>query len=477
MRRSWATLTALFLVLTLPLTAREQPSIPTLINQLGSSDYLDRDAAQAKLIKMGSAAIAELELAAKTHESAEIRERCSHIAAEARKLDEGSKYLAIKKVRLIYRNMPLNLAVTDLATKTGTNMKLEVKDGTRLVTVETAELPIWEAIEAFRVAAKLTERFREDAPLSVPEGEPYASVRRSYYYDGSNQSPETANQVPIVWVDGEASALSADRRGIVRVTAMPGRFPANRLIRGAGQAIIHLDLALTSSLNWQDATQVRIDRAEDDIGRPVSPAHRIHQTLNETPYGNPFFGGFGGYNQQMPAGNPRLVPVTLRTDDRQIRKLRLLEGSIVGEVGVPNQTILTIDNLKQASGRSFVLPNDAKLEVKKYEARADGTATLSLHTEIQYTFQQMRGQRARMQREGGLGLKTYRFTDVDGKVVVGEMTGSNSMTSSTGFSIMETSDSTITFAKNKSQPVKMEVNGTRMLSLEIPFSLRDVSMP
>jgi hypothetical protein len=480
MRGTWATSIVFSLVLTMPLVASEQTNVITLIDQLGAPDYLDREAAQAKLLKLGSVAIPELDRAARAHESAEIRGRCSHIAAESRRQDEGSKYLAIKKVRLAYKNTPLSQAVADLATKTGTNLKLDVKDATRLVTFETEELPIWEAIEAFRVSGKLSERFREDAPVAVPEGEPYASVRRSYYYDGMNQAPETANQVPILWVDGESSPHSADRRGIVRVTAMPGRFPANRLIRGAGQAIIHLDLALTSAINWQDATQVRVDRAEDDTGRPITPAHRIHQTLNESPYGNPFF-GFGGYNQPMPTGNPRLVAVNLRTDDRQIRTLRVLEGSIIGEVGVPNQTILTIDNLQHSTGKVYPLPNDAKLQIRRYEVREDGTTLVKVHTEVQHNFQQIRGPRARLLWDdngpGSTNLKVYRFTDSNGKPVVGEVFESGRTTSSNGFGITQSSEMQITFTKAKGQPVKMELTGTRMMSLEIPFALRDVSMP
>jgi hypothetical protein len=458
------------------LVAAEPEDVPGYINQLGASDFSDRQAAHEKLRNLGQDAIPALEAAAKSHEDLEIRSRCASLLELAQRTRQGTKYLAAKKVQLNYNGMPLGLAVQDLAKLTDTNLKLDAKDSNRPVTVKTGELPVWEAVEAFRVAAKLTERFRQDPPASLENIDSMASMRRSYY-SGPQEAPESANSVPVIWIDGESPSMSADLHSAIRVTAMPGRFPANRLIRGAGQATIHLDIALPNAILWQEASAVRIDRAEDDTGRPVTLAHPISTKAHYDPYQQVFFGGFGGYSMPTQSGNPRLVPVNLRTDDRHIRKLAILEGTIQGDLALPNQVILDIPDVAKVPGRSFPIHNDARFEIRSISKQANGNTQMTIFVEAQDSFRRG-GRRWRGNNiwdEGGLGsgsLRQYRFTDATGKTLKCSTWGSTS--SSNG--ITQSSELQIVFS-DKTIPQRLEVLGTRTVTIEIPFRLKDVSMP
>jgi hypothetical protein len=455
--------------------------IETWIGQLGANDFSEREAAQKALSQAGPEGLRALEIAALTHSDAEVRSRAGQIAVSLKKHLEASKFLVGRKVALDYQNANLADAVIDLAKKTGTNLKLDVSVGkARTVTVKTGELPVWEAVEAFRQAAGLMEVFREDPPV-LPTGEPgMPSVRRSYY-SRDRAAYETANQVPIVWSEGTHPDLSADRTGAVRVTAMAGRFSANRLIRGSGQAVIHLDIAPPAELNWQDSLLVRIHKAEDETGRPVNVSHPIPAAPRDN---DMYFNRFAYYEgPQLSQGNPRLVPVTLRTDDRQICKLTSLEGAIVGEVTIPNQEVITIDDMKKALGVVFNGPNETKLVLRNYDVASNGQVTIKIHCEMPdpYTFQRQ-GKRGRVHslwEEGGLAghsLKQFRFTDANGQPA---SAGQVQSTSSSSNGMNQSSEMQILFSPrmNGGPPVRLVVIGNRSATVEVPFKLKNVVMP
>jgi hypothetical protein len=472
--------------------------VAALVERLGAADFAEREAAQAALLERGPAesVLKALEAAAASPD-AEVRRRAAAVRGELDRYAEGAKLLTARTATLKFDAVPLDKAVVTLRKLTGANLLLaagQVATPGRPVTVTTGELPAWEAVEAFRKAAGLVEVFREDAPPPSNGESGYPAVRRSYY--GGNQPPApTANLIPVQWADAPAvgtarpAELAADRRGPVRVTAMPARFAPNRVIRGAGQVLIHLDLTPPADLRWERTDEVRLTRAEDETTRPVTVAHALPPPTLTDP-NMAMIGGmvFNNYAYGQPAGdqgNPRLAPLTLKTDDRLVTRLRVLEGVVLGTVSLPNQPVFTIGDLSKGVGKPLDGPNDTRLTLQGYETKPGGGVTIRLAIEGPNPWAQARfgGNRAapavNLWDENGLGnsnLKNYHFTDAAGRPVKMQVTSSSA--SDNGVRQSSTMELTCPANLDKSHPpVRLTVVGDRPVTVAVPFKLRDVPLP
>ena len=480
-----------------PVCADAPRPVEAVIAQLGAAEFAEREAAQAELLRRGPdpAALRALRLAAASSDDAEVRQRAAGIVAGLSRHAEGAALLKPRTVALNFQAVPLDRAVAELRKRTGANLQLDatrVADPTRRVSVTTAEVPAWEAVEQFRRAAGLVELFRDDAP-PVPAGaeNAFPSVRR-VYYGGTPAPPTAANLVPVVWADAgptPAAPLPADRGGPIRVTAMPGRFAANRVIRGSGHVLIHLDVAPPADLQWEQTQEVQVTYAEDETTRPVTVAHPVPVAaapdFNEMMMfnGGFFVNAYAGAAAPTERGNPRLVPLTLKTDDRLVRRLRVLEGVIVGTVSIPNQTVLAVDDLAKSAGTAHAGPGETKLTVLDYQAAPGGKVTLKIAVEGPNPWAaQRQGRRQRnasLWDEGGLGhsgLKTYRFTDAAGQPVTPQVTSTNAADDGN----RQTCTLEMSFTPRVGTthaPVRLAVVGDRPVTLAVPFKLRDVPLP
>ena len=466
----------------------------TVVARLGSADFAERESAQAELLSRGADPETLRALVQATaSDDAEVRRRAADTLDALTRHAEGARLLKPRTVRLNFDGVPLDKAVAGLRTLTGANLQLDprrVADSGRMVRVTSGELPAWEAVERFRQAAGLVELFREDAPVTPGSAES-PSVRRSYF-GGPPGPAATANQVPVLWADAGTTPpapVAADRGGPVRVTALPGRFPLNHVVRGSGQVVIHLDIAPPADLIWEQTQEVRILRGEDDTTRPVTAAHPLATPFTPNPNEVMFVAGLGFVNffngnaAPVDPGNPRLVPVTLKTDDRLVRSLRVLEGVVVGSASVPNQEVIAVEDLAKSVGVAHAGPGDTKLTVEACDLDPRGRTTLKLVVEGPNPYIQVRqGRRpvvTTLWGEGGLGhtgLKDYRFTDADGK----SLTGQAVATKYADDGARQTASLSVTFAPTVLKggpPVRLVVLGNRAVTLAVPFKLRDVPLP
>lgn len=487
------------------LASAADPAAGPLVARLGADSFADREAASRELLKLGPAALDTLTAAAAVHPDPETRRRAAELVEQLRRTSDTVTLLAAKTVKLDYDRVPLGAAVADLRTKTGVPLTLDqagVADPLRPVTVKTAELPAWEAVEAFCRAAGLREVFREmladgpEDPVSVLRGR-----RVAYSIPGQAPAP-TAGQVPVVLADGKAAPLAGDRSSAVRVLALPAAFAGNRVVRGSGQVVLNLDVTPLPGVKWDDVATVRVLRAEDETGRPVTASHRTESPSS----------GLGGYEEailggmqaqavfiggdlsaySLPQGlarpNPRVVPVTLRTDDRSVRSLRLFEGVVVGEITLTNQTLATIGSLPRAAGATALGPYDAKYTLVDYKELPDGRVSLKLRTEgpNPWTLQRL-GRRGGLvfnnamlledlSAPSGAGRVKFKFTDANGRPIPQPMT-QNSSTTDDG--IRQTAEVELVFAKRLEvgPPAMLTVIGNKPATVEVPFRMTNVVLP
>ena len=481
------------------------PRLDGLVRQLGDARYRDREAAARELLRAGPDAVPALRAALTGSPDPEVRARAEGLLDQLARQADSARLITPKLVTYDYRAVPLAAVINDLKTKTGINLTLvpgKVADPARPVTLTAAgEVPAWQAVEDLCAAAGLREEFRiELAPPNQQSTSYYPNARFRRVYDESAQQHTLPGAVPVFLADGKGDAVPGSRASAVRVLALPGRFPANKIVRGAGRVILTLDVTPLPGLNWQEVSSVRVTRADDEDGRPVFADLKPQNDLPANPgygwgWGGQMWAGGGiwidneyGYAGPRGVANPRLVPVALRTDDRAIRKLARFEGVVVGEVNLTNVPLFTVDALAEAAGKPpLVGPNDTKLSVTGYAAGPDGRTTVRVRVEMwqQWVLQQLKrgGFNNGVMFWGGgwndsLGNLPNQLAWAD---AAGKPVGAPQQTSSsyTGDGWRQSVEVEFQFPKTGKHgpPVKLVMRGTKPVTVEVPFRMTDVALP
>jgi hypothetical protein len=466
-----------------------------LVAKLGAPRFADREAAGRELLRAGSASMPALQAAATGSIDAEVRTRSLALLEVLGRQSESAKVLQVKSVELDFRGQPLGAVVAKLKERTGIPLALaRVADAGRPITLVGGPVAPWEAVAKLCDAAGLHEEFRAEF---VPETKSTSNYQYRRYYDDNMPPHVNPGQVPVFLVDGAAGGLSGTRSAGVRVLALPGKFATNRVIRGSGRVDLTLDVTPLPHLNWTDVSAVRITHAEDETGRPVFADQK---PLVDSAYYGTGWGGFWGQQMfwddygQVNTGkaqpNPRLVTVSLRTDDRSVKRLKRLEGVVVGEVGVQNVPVITIDNLAKARTEPFVGPNDLKLSISGVTATANGNTTCRVRIEAwqEHVLRMIKKNNGaanplgRMvffggwySNDGNLS-NSLAFFDAAGRQVPTPGARSTSL-SSDGF--RTTTEMELEFPKSPKHgpPVKLIYLGTKPVAAEVPFACRDVELP
>lgn len=494
--RSFGCLAAILLIVS---TVDAQTiSIAELTARLGDRDYSVRESAQAELLRGDPAVLPLLELTMRTETNPEIRERVETILAELKKRGERSRFLKAEPIALRFQATPLKTAVAEVRklARIAVELAPSVKDANRPITLDTGPLPIWEAVERFRAAAGLEEVFQVEPALPASNtGNGFGNGRNFLVYP---QSTPAVAPTPIVWIDARTPtvASSADRSGMLRVTALPARFPIHRRIRGEGMTVLYLDVTAPQHFAWSESGPVRIDYAEDQSGRPLtaaalpSPPPPTNGFENIVFLNNGMMMNLGESTSRYGAvgpkpANPRYAAVPVRTDDRSTSSLRVLQGSLRGEVTIPDEAILTIDDLSAVVGKVYQLGVDATFVVVDLKTSAEGTRTMKIKITAPNPWNLARrgilGRRgipASLWDDGGFGsssLKSYRFSDDQNR----KATGVVFSTSSSDNGIQQTSELEIRFDRSMTAgpPKKLVILGDRIVPLEVPFRLTNVPMP
>ncbi len=362
-------------VLALPLAASEPKILVHVwIDQLGSESYEEREAATKELERIGPAAIPALAIAV-CSENQEVARRAKRLLDRLRPRDSSSRLLRPRLITVSYRNTPLLFALADLKARTGLPLEFPmIQDPLRLITCETGEVPVWEALDLFCRDASLRE-------LIQPELETLhtGAQNRTYAFPPAFLTAETT---PIVLVEGASPRLPGSRQSSVRVQILPASFPGHRVWLGTGEVELCLDVTPAPGLHWQDSPTVRITRVQDDAEREGGAGTpRIEQL-------DPVFTHFGprinrrnglafrpdfsnGTTAPHRQPNPRIVRVPLKLATPSASSLKRLEGVVVGTVLVPSQTLIGITDLEQNLNRTFEGPDGFRVTVLSIERVGD----------------------------------------------------------------------------------------------------------
>ncbi len=468
-----------------PASPLATPSVDTLVQQLGSERFPDREAAAVALERIGQPATKALQAAIRS-ENPEVRERAAKLLLKIKRTTDSSSRLVARRVKLNYKQIPLGTAINDLKARTGLNLALDtnrIGNPLRLITCETAEVPVWEALEAFCVAANLCEVFQSELDLPKPTG-----PRRGYI---PPVQPPGADAVPIVLIDGTPQKLAGDRGTSVRVVALPASFPGHKVTLGTGEVNFCFDVAPAPGLHWQDFVDIKITRLIDSAGRAGGAGTDRTTTPSADLNGMVVFArpgvvamrfDFNG-NPIPPenAANPRVVSVPLKLATASARSLKRLEGSVYGEVQVPNQQLVTVKDLKQNLGVPFSGPAELKFTVLELKEPARPGELGSLRVQLEYPSPWMAKARRRGWNPGwpdaprspgqGYTIQTY---DAAGKPFPATNTGFSEMNDNGSVTIQTIQ---FNFRKEAGVPDRVAVVGPRTVLVEVPFVMENVPLP
>lgn len=473
-----------------PLTPAE------LVARLGSDDFPTREAAVRALEKCGPEAIPALRAALRSDDP-EVRQRAAAVLTRLQRAADSAGRLAPKRVALDYTDVPLGTAINDLRSRTGLNVTIDpnrVANPLRKVTCATGEVPVWEALDLFCAAAGLKEDVR--AELDVPKVQ--QQNRRAYTPPPQIPAPDA---VPVVLIDGKGQRPPGDRRTAVRVVALPASFPGHRVTLGTGEVTFCFEVAPAPGLNWVDVSAVKVTKLIDDAGRfgGAGVARPAEPGFVDPDGGFVAFGGLGAvgglvlgrggvrfdprtgapiYPDTIP--NPRVVEVPLKVATPTARTLKRLEGVVLGEITLTNQTLLTLDDPTKNVGTAFSGAGDLRLTV------LGATETKTGGTSVQLLLQYPSPWSANARRgfnPGGLWPEAPRSPNQSPAVQAFDAAG-KALTPNVNTGYTDSGDDgltmhhhlTLSFRKGAA-PAKFVVVGPRPLVVEVPFVMENVPLP
>ncbi|HEY8504619.1 MAG TPA: hypothetical protein VIL46_08555, partial [Gemmataceae bacterium] len=404
-----------------------------------------------------------------------------------------------------YQNVPLSEAVEDLAKKTGLPVRLDpaqVPNPSRPVTLDTGEVPLWEALERFCAAAGL----REGQPRPAANPQPDRNLSRRGGMIVQTITPVGLPTAPeqITLVAGEPDGSAPDTSTPVRVRALTAA-PENVLpARKDGEATFTLDVRPAPGLTCLEVVGARVRKATDPDGRPVVQSH----TAPIGP-GGPHVSAFGGgaaWQVQMPGQviifdgtsstmqvsepNPRHIPVTVRTGGRAVRSLKEVEGTVSLRVLTPPQELLRIDDLTQSVGREY-RRGEVRVAVRDLTSDESGTVRLRAEAELpaagpsagqlrmigQGVFQVQPAMPFGTAGPAAIPQPQFVVSDADGKPL--RLVESQIGTDLDHNGGRPRTHVVLVFQRQKGQgePARLVLSGPRAVTLEVPFRLKNIPLP
>jgi len=436
------------MVIGLPAFAQVD-KVEQLIRQLGSPEFAEREEASRALDGLGATALDALKKAAKGPD-AETRRRADELVGRIERRLEAVRVLAPSKHALRYQEMSLLEAVADLAKRGGISITVQgdpAKLKRQTVTLETAELEFWPAFEQFCRKAGLVEAPSVEMPLAFQKNPPL---------------PRQLAPAPVfprgqfVLVEGNAPEMATCHAGAVRIRALP----PGTVREGPGQVVCTLGVALENRLELLKVAGARVEKAVDDLGQTLEPAVLIgaDPTIGQPPI---VIENVGGKPQaRLATPGQYQVPVRLSAAARPSTRLKDLAGVLRAEIRTRPEPVAVVDNVLKSAGQKVDGKTGGWLLVNQV-TRGDGVISVRLEMltnlnsrpgagpTLGLTLTDDRGQEF-LQAD----LPTWTVLVVDGTTV--HQITARFMAAGLG------------------EPARLVYSDTRIVTLEVPFTFKDV---
>jgi hypothetical protein len=456
-------------------------AITRLVARLGTGDYDDRIKASAALEAIGEPALAALRDAVNSAEG-QVRERIEALVGRIEKRLEAEIIRTPRRVHLHFKDTPVKDAFEAFRKESGYDLALDVPDDKlkdRTVTLDIDNAPFWQAFASFCDKAGLREAEVQDL----------VSVRPPY--SNSPAGPLIAID-RITLIDGKAAGGPTEAASVVRIHALnQPKAPA------AGDDLpIPILFSLEPRLLWLSIDEVTIAKAVDD------QKQELHETGIDRKPPNPAAMPpviWVGDKDFIGGGIHREVVFHLKKGPKAAGSLMEFRGTVTAKILGPMSAIISAPNILNASGKTFLGGEDGQIKVLDVSKEEDGKITirLQMHPPSGVVPADGIGVPAGVAKEvyeavcpagrrgggpfgcgtpndNGLGLMDDQGNNV--KVAPGgllEVRGEK-----TPFGVVNRITHTFAFQAAKGQRAdKLVLCGRKILTVEIPFTLKDVPLP
>jgi hypothetical protein len=354
--------------------------IARLVEQLGSEDFDQREAAARALDKLGAPTLEALRKAAQSSDL-EVRRLAQELDERIERRIESASALAPKLIRLTYKDTTLNDALRDLRDKSGFNVRLTDGDanlGGRLVTLDTGATTFWQAFDRFVAAAGLKE---QPTRLDVAPRRP---INLSQL--GAENSTEP---LEILLQDGRATPESIHLRvgsptcysGTLCIRALAAEAALNGLKKAPGEALLGLEVRAEPGVQVRGVFGVLINRAIDEHGQSLCQRQGTperQETPNPAGRANIVIGGVPLDLDRIdnPDSSPRRVSVRLVCGQKPATTLKELSGILVTQMRTLPRPLATVDEVLLAANRSVAGPDGSSVKVVSVEQPEKGSVRL-----------------------------------------------------------------------------------------------------
>lgn len=470
-----------------PLAAQPADSLDARVRALAHPRYAEREKAARELEVIGEPALKALREVARSNDE-ELRSRAAAVADRIERSIRSERLLAAPKLALKFDKVPLDRAVTEFAAKAQRHVVLDkaaVKNPDRTVTVDTGEMPYWEAVQAFYRAAGLVE---DDEPFAAPPpgsgpGSGPRAVRRL-------QGPAMTNAIRLI--DGESGPVFADRA--IRVRLLRPGFGENKYDDIKGEVTFHIDVDPAPTLAVREIIGIEVRKAVTDDGRPLAAAFPAPPPPTDLAYQEAII-----LKQVMVANGSMMIegmpgmaaqPVTLKTDGLRPKKLAEFQGTVVARVITPPEPLVTVNQLLQAKNREATA-DGITVQVKdvntgpgdRVVVQARVVTRMDLADEVLAVPIQMKGRvrqfiRINRRSEGfGGQLPDLKVHDAAGAPIRGLSAQVTNMRFDGTTMIQDVKLSFEKPATPGGDSLNLVLMGKRPAVVEMPFTLRDVPLP
>jgi hypothetical protein len=186
------------------------------------------------------------------------------------------------------------------------------------------------------------------------------------------------SQGQIILKDGKAKQLPTDDRSAVRCRALSkadlfGKAPQ-------GEVIVPLEVSAEPRLQWQSTQSVRIDKAVDDQDQKLTQViPQVEGVANGLPGGGVMVAR-GMPQARMWDPIHQLVPVQLKRGDKAAKALQELRGVVTAQLLAEARPMIIADKLDKAAGKVFKGDIGGSIKVLEVKAEEKQT-TIRLELE------------------------------------------------------------------------------------------------
>jgi hypothetical protein len=472
-----------------PLAAQPADSLDAKVRALAHPRYAEREKAARDLEAIGEPALKALREVAGSNDE-ELRARAAVVADRIERSLRSERLLVAPKLALKFDKTPLGQAVVEFSAKSQRHVILDkaaVKNSDRTVTLDTGEVPYWQAVEAFYRAAGLVE---DDEPFAAPPpgSGPGPGARAVHRFQG----PGVTNSIRLI--DGQPGPVVADRAICVR--ALRPAFGQNKYDDIKGEVTFHLDVDPAPGLAVREIIGIEVRKAVTDDGRPLAAAFSAPPPAADLGIQEQII-----LRQVMVANGSLMVEgmpgtsaqaVTLKTDGLRPKKLAEFQGTVVARVITPPEPVVTVDNLLRPGTRE-VTAGAITLHVKEVTTGSGNRVTVQAKVVTRMDMAdddvlavpiQMKGrvqQFIRINRSRGMSgpshLPDLKVRDAAGVPIRGLSAQVTNMNFD-GTTVVQ--DVKLTFEKPATpgdDALNLVLMGKRPAVVEMPFTLKDIPLP